>query len=106
MRNLPNRNLNLRDEYLAARATHDLFRRSAFEEKFNRLAQVIAGLLDGVALAGDIQFRAERDEPVPLALNYGGKLLGHEIRLVVFGAQRPIIAVDQWIERMTSSGAP
>ena len=70
LRNLPTGDLDLRNEDLAAQAFLDLRRGRALEEQFQCFAQVVR-FLDRIALAGDVQFRAQGDEPIAFAVNDG-----------------------------------
>ena len=44
-----------------------------FEVQFNRFLEVGQSLVLGLALAGDVEFEALRDIPLPLAPNGSGK---------------------------------
>jgi hypothetical protein len=68
-RSLPTGYLQTSDEHLTPHSPLDLLGAGTLEEQFDGLAQVIAGGLDGIALAGDVEFRAQGNVPVPLALN-------------------------------------
>src|SRR5215216_4124378 len=70
-RSLPNGNFQARDKDLGMQALGDLRWIGGFEEQFERFHEVIARLLDRASLARDIQFRAQRDIAVALALDDG-----------------------------------
>lgn len=44
--------------------------------QLDRFNKVLPGLFDGVALAGDVQFRAEGDEPFAFTLQHARELAG------------------------------
>lgn len=74
-RPLPNRHLDLGDQHLAFQAGADLVGRVALEKQSEGLLQVVARLLDGVPLAGDIKLGTQRDIPRALALDDGRQFL-------------------------------
>jgi len=74
---LPNRYLEAGDEDFASQAISDFRRRCGFKEQFQGFAQVVAGVFDGIALARDVEFRAERHVAVPVTLNDCGELSLH-----------------------------
>jgi len=47
----------------------------ALQKQLQRLDQVAACVLDAVALAGDVEFRAKRDKPAPLPLDQARQLV-------------------------------
>jgi len=59
-------------EYFSRQATIDFLLRSRLKVQFQGFAKVIARLLDGVALAGDVQLRTKGDETISFTLNEGG----------------------------------
>ncbi len=79
VRSLPNGNLELRYENLATDAFLDFFGRSALEEELERFSQVFPSRLDRVALAGDIEFRAQRHVAVAFTLNNCCESLVHTV---------------------------
>ena len=52
-------------------------RRGGFEEQLKRFPKIIVRFLNGIALRGDIEFRAKGHKSVPFAFNNGRKLLLH-----------------------------
>jgi len=62
------------DVALARRPALNLFFACAFEEKLDGFFEHGAGLFDGAALAGNIQFRAKRHEPVVFSFNQCGEM--------------------------------
>src|SRR5579883_1470650 len=85
-RNLPNGDLQTSDEDLVVEPLLYLGRIGTLEEQLQRLGQVALGILDGIALAGDVQFGAEGNIAVSLALDNGSQLMGalHTISSVLF----------------------
>src|SRR5512132_665602 len=57
-RSLPNRDLDVRNVDFVSEPLLDFLGRCALEEQFDCFLEVVASLLDGVALASDVQFRA------------------------------------------------
>jgi hypothetical protein len=72
-RSLPNRNLDLRYEHFTMHAARDLVVASSLKKKRKSLDEVCPGFLYGCPLAGDIEFRAKRDEAVVFPLDNGGQ---------------------------------
>ena len=66
---LPNRELNLSYEHFSVESARDFGWAGCFEEERERLNEVGAGFFNGCALAGDVEFRAERDETLVLAFD-------------------------------------
>lgn len=58
-RSLPNGNLDLCHENLAVEPSLRLLSRSCFEEQFQRFFEIRTCFLNGAALAGDVNFRAQ-----------------------------------------------
>ena len=50
-------------------AVLNLRRIGGFKEQLERLDQILPGLLDGLALTGEVQFRAQRNIPVTFAFD-------------------------------------
>ncbi len=61
---LGNAYLQGRDEGLRGQPLADLLFGGALKKKLNGLPQVAFGLLDGIALAGDINFRTQSHETI------------------------------------------
>jgi hypothetical protein len=61
-RSLPNGDLDLGHEHVARPASLNFFGARAFEEKFEGFLEVAFRFFDALALAGDVEFRAMRDE--------------------------------------------
>lgn len=59
-RSLPNGNLDLGDEHLAAETPDNFGPVGGFEEKSEGLNQIRFGFIDRSALARDVEFRAKR----------------------------------------------
>jgi hypothetical protein len=79
----------------------DLGPRSTFKEKFQGFAQIVSGLLDGRALAGDVQLGTQGDEAIALSLNDCGKFPRHTdswATLIAFRCNKPdyFLAIDKW----------
>ena len=55
-RSLPNGYIELGHEHLASHPLLNLFGGSALKEQLQRLAKVLSGSLNGVSLAGHVQF--------------------------------------------------
>lgn len=70
---LPNGNLDAGDVELAFPPPLDLVGWCRFEEQLQRLGEVRAGFGDGVALAGDIELRADGDIAVVFGFDDGGE---------------------------------
>src|SRR6266853_374552 len=68
------RRLEPRDEHLRMKTALDLFVRRAFEEKLDRFFQIGRRFFYRLALAGDIELRAERDVALAFALDDCGEL--------------------------------
>ena len=81
-RSLPNRDIEGGYIDLRVKASCDLLRRCCFEEEREGFLEVGACLLDRIPLAGDVEFRAQRDEPVLFALDHCRNPLDmlHEIK--------------------------
>ena len=75
-RNLPNRDLDLRHVEFALQSRLDFASRGAGEKQIQRFPQVIARLLDRVALAGDIRFRTKGNLSRPFAFDDRGQSHG------------------------------
>lgn len=71
-RSLPNRQLDEGDEDFALAAQIDLGRCGGFEEEGEGFDEVAAGLFDGCALTGDVEFGAEGDITAGFALDDRG----------------------------------
>lgn len=76
-RSLPNRDLQAGDEDLGVQSVLHLARFRALEEEPEGLDEVGARLLDGGALARDVQLRAKGNVSVALALDDPGQLADH-----------------------------
>jgi len=63
-----------------------------FEKQLQRFAEIVARFFNGMALAGDIHFRTERDVPIIFALDYGGQSVYHHY--LAFAAIIPWIPGD------------
>jgi hypothetical protein len=74
-RNLPNLNLKPGYKNLGVLAALDLRAVGGLKEQLDRFLQIFPGSLDRIALACDINFGAQADIAVTLALNNGGELL-------------------------------
>src|SRR5271165_6407101 len=84
-RSLPNFYLKPGDKDFRMPAALDLARVSRFQEKFNRLLQVLACIFDGVSLARNIELRAQGHIPIAFALNNRSHLnLTHTAPLPTF----------------------
>jgi hypothetical protein len=70
VRSLANSDAETSDVDLAVQSPTYFGRLGGFKEEFDGLHQVLAGFFDCSSLARDIELRAERNEAVPLALNY------------------------------------
>ena len=70
--NLGNRHVDVRDENHFRQASVDFGPVSRFEKQFDRFPQVLARLLDGIALTGGVDLGARRDKSVPLTLDDRG----------------------------------
>lgn len=66
---LPNGDLDAGHEHVAAQPEGNLVGRGGFEEQLERLGEVGASLLNGVAFAGNVQFRSEGDVAVAVCLD-------------------------------------
>lgn len=75
-RNLGNSHLDLTHISLVAQPGRDLGVIGALEEQLDGLNKVQAGLLNAVALAGDVELRAERDEALPFTLENASQNAG------------------------------
>src|SRR6478672_409098 len=73
-RSLGNVDLDFRYVHFAVHTAADFIRRRAFEKQLKSFLQVFARVLDRIALAGDVQLRAERDVAVAFALDHRGEL--------------------------------
>ena len=74
---LVNGNLEARHVDLVVQPPVDLVLRGSFEEQLHAFLKVGSGFLNGLALTGDVQFRAERDEVLPLSLDECCQLVAH-----------------------------
>jgi hypothetical protein len=63
----------LRHENLTGQALFNLAWGSALKEQFERLAEIVSGFFDRVALARDVQLWAKGDETRSLALDDCGQ---------------------------------
>jgi hypothetical protein len=75
-RSLPNLEIEVGHIYLAMESLLKLLWARGFKEQCQCLAQVAAGVLYVIPLAGDIQFRTEGDEPITFALDYRREVFG------------------------------
>ena len=75
VRSLPNLHVERCDVELALEALPDLTLARSLEEKGDRLLDVVASLLDVVALAGNVEFGAQGNIAVPFAVDPGGDML-------------------------------
>jgi hypothetical protein len=71
-RSLPNRDLNLGHENLAARAPGDFGGSGSFEEQRKRLDEVSSRFFYGRTVARDVKLRAQRHKNVVLTLDNSG----------------------------------
>jgi hypothetical protein len=55
----------------------DFFGGGRFKKQLQGFPEIFSGLLDGVSLAGNIQFRTERHITIPFPFNDGRKLPFH-----------------------------
>src|SRR5271157_705428 len=81
-RSLPNRHLKVCDVSLLKCPALDFHRRSALEEEFHSLPQVVTRLLDGVALACDVQLGTKGHVAPAFTVDDRGKVVFHDISLV------------------------
>lgn len=110
-RSLPNRDLDPSYEHFAVQPARDLGRVGRLKEEFQGLDEIGSRGLDRIALAGDIQFGAQRDVSVIFALDDGGQLvLGlHEVMIAAanrglrLGSHRVRPAMNR---RAVTSSAP
>ncbi|CUS04400.2 protein of unknown function [Candidatus Promineifilum breve] len=72
---LLNRDTYLSDKEFVMQSTFNFGWAGDLEEQFNRLNQIISGLFNRSPLAGDVQFRGQRDEHIAFALDDGGEKL-------------------------------
>ena len=80
---LPNWDLDLGHEHVAMVSSPHLGRVCCFEKQRQCFDQVCPGLFDRRALAGDVEFRTQRDEAIVLSLDDGGQALSalHDLSL-------------------------
>src|SRR5438874_4446422 len=74
-RSLPNRNLDLSHENFIVKPPGDFGRFSRFKKQRERLNEVGARFFDRIALARDIEFRAQRHETIVVTFDNGGQAL-------------------------------
>jgi len=74
-RSLPNLYLESGNKHFPVLPAVDLSLVGSFQEQFNCFLKVLAGGLDGVALAGNVELRAQSDIASTFALNNGRELL-------------------------------
>ncbi len=72
-RSLPNRNLYLGDENIAVEPLGDFRRFGAFKEERQSFNEIGSRFFNRRALTRDVEFRTERNVPIALAPDYGGK---------------------------------
>src|SRR2546426_8402093 len=75
VRSLPNLHVERCDVELALEALPDLTLARSLEEDGDRLLDVVASLLDVVALAGNVEFGAQGNVAVPFAVDPGSDML-------------------------------
>src|SRR5260370_25861469 len=75
VRSLPNLHVERCDVELALEALPDLTLARRLEEEGDRLLDVVASLLDAVALAGNVEFGAQGNVAVPFAVDPGSDML-------------------------------
>ncbi len=74
MRSLPNGDLHLCDKELCVQALLNFGGSRSLKEEFECFAEVALGLLDGIALACNVEFGAQRNVAVAFAFDDCGEL--------------------------------
>lgn len=74
-RSLPKGDVDRRHVNFLVQTFLAFFGRGGFEKQLQGFPEIGAGFLDGLALAGDVQFRAQGDVPITLALDNCRELL-------------------------------
>lgn len=84
VRSLPNRDLDLSDEYAGSPAPLDLAGVGSFEEESKRFDQIRLRLFDRGPLAGDVKLRTKSHIHVVLAFNHSGQAANFLHELIVW----------------------
>jgi len=83
-RSLPNRDLEACHVELGVQSLLDLGWTGRLEKQLKCFDEISPGLLNSVALAGDVELRAERDIAIALPLDQRGHLLDLFHHLILF----------------------
>jgi len=97
MRSLPNGDFHAGHIHVLMQARLELSLGGSLEKELDRLLEIVSSLFDRAALAGDIQFRAERDIRRPVAFDDRGKLPLHDAysdRIPCVGTADTSVPVD------------
>ena len=97
VRSLPNLHVERRDVELALEALPDLTLARSLKEEGDRLLDVMASLLDAVALAGNVEFGAQGNVAVPFVVDPGSDMLD---------ALHPFIMIHLDLTRRVGQGRP
>jgi hypothetical protein len=74
-RSLPNFYLESRDKNFSVSSALDLTLVSGLQKQFNGFLKILAGRLNGVTLAGNVELGAQSDVTIPFTLDDGRQLL-------------------------------